>query len=82
VVCFSTFHDILKNHFNLSFYAPKNDTWNRCDTFNRKIKKLYQKMIKKEKFSGTGIVQPKQPQQERGRMKTQPKQNVMKQKRL
>jgi hypothetical protein len=51
VVCFSTFHDILKNHFNLSFYAPKSDTWNRCDAFNIKIKK--------EKFSSTGIAQPK-----------------------
>jgi hypothetical protein len=40
VVCFSTFRDVFKSHFNLSFYALKSDTCNRCDALNTKIKAL------------------------------------------
>jgi hypothetical protein len=38
-VCFSTFRDVFRSHFNLS-YAPKSDICNRRDALNTKIKAL------------------------------------------
>jgi hypothetical protein len=81
VVCFSTFHDVFKSQFNLSFSCPKSDTCNKCDTLNTKVKASPEGDEKKKVTTALELCTTrKQLQQKRGGIKTQLKQNVMIQK--